>query len=380
MRSHRAAARICRVAASPLLLIPIFTINITPPALALPSPGFPLVINTWGGPFSSATDAAYLSLRSPDTSALDAVEIGCSVCEREQCDGTVGYGGSPDEQCETTLDAMVMDGVTMNTGAVAGLRRVRDAVSVARHVLEYTEHSMLVGDSATRFAIENGFTEEDLSTEESRKKCEEWKRGKCQGNFRVNVLPDPGSSCGPYTPLPKGSFTHTEGSKRGGNADVVSHDTISMVVIDRNGVMAAGTSTNGAAHKIPGRVGDGPIVGSGSYVDGDVGGCGATGDGDIMMRFLPCYQAVENLRQGMNPTEAAEDVVRRMMRKHPKVMSGVVVVDAKGQHGAAASNWVFTYSVRGGQMKETQVVTVPPVVVEGEYWGATRVTQEVLQM
>jgi N4-(beta-N-acetylglucosaminyl)-L-asparaginase len=143
----------------------------------------------------------------------------------------------------------------------------------------------------------------------------------------------------------------------------VSHDTISMVVIEGAGVRAAGTSTNGAAFKVPGRVGDGPIVGSGSYVDGDVGGCGATGDGDIMMRFLPCYQAVENLRRGMSPTEAAEDAVQRMVRKYPKMSSGVVVVDRKGNHGAAASGWTFTYSFRGGKMDAAKVVTVPPLQV-----------------
>ncbi|KAL2255908.1 hypothetical protein VTK26DRAFT_2503 [Humicola hyalothermophila] len=139
-----------------------------------------------------------------------------------------------------------------------------------------------------------------------------------------------------------------------------------MVAIDARGLMAAGTSTNGASFKIPGRVGDGPIVGSGSYVDGEVGGCGATGDGDIMMRFLPCYQAVENLRRGMKPKEAAEDAVRRMLRKYPKISSGIVVVNNKGEHGGAGSGWTFTYSFRGGTMNATEVVTVPPL--EAQPW------------
>ncbi|KAK0624936.1 nucleophile aminohydrolase, partial [Bombardia bombarda] len=321
---------------------------------------FPFVINTWGGPFTPATDAAYLSLtsRTPPLSAISAVEIGCSTCERNQCDGSVGFGGSPDENCETTLDAMIMDGTTLKSGAVAGLRRIRDAISVARHVLEHTSHSLLAGDLATQFAVENGFAEEDLSTAESRAACEVWKEGNCQGNYRVGVRPDAGRACGPYVPVESGGG----GLDRGVVGErQASHDTISMIVIDREGVMAAGTSTNGAAHKVPGRVGDGPIVGSGSYVDGDVGGCGATGDGDVMMRFLPCYQAVENLRLGMTPDEAAEDVVRRMVRKYPNVASGIVVVNNKGEYGGAASGWTFTYSVRGGGMGETKVVTVPPI-------------------
>ncbi|KAK4160851.1 asparaginase-domain-containing protein [Cladorrhinum sp. PSN259] len=332
----------------------IFLLFINPSSASTTPPFLPLVINTWGGPFTAATDAAYLALTTLKTSALSAVQFGCATCENNQCDGTVGFGGSPDENCETTLDAMLMDGTTMNTGAVAGLRRIRDAVGVARAVLEHTKHSLLVGDLATQFAVENGFTEQDLTTDESQKKCDEWKKGGCQANFRVNVQPDPAQQCGPYSPLPPpGEEAKWEGQK--------SHDTISMVVLDSQGVMAAGTSTNGASHKVPGRVGDGPIVGSGSYVDGEVGGCGATGDGDIMMRFLPCYQAVENLRRGMSPKDAAEDAVKRMVRKYPNVSSGLVVVNNRGEHAGAASGWTFTYAFRGGHMESTEVITVPPV-------------------
>ncbi|KAK4234239.1 nucleophile aminohydrolase [Achaetomium macrosporum] len=337
------------------------------PALSHPSrvsPNFPFVINTWGGPFAAATDAAFLALTTNSTtvSALDAVEIGCATCERNQCDGTVGFGGSPDEACETTLDGLIMDGTTMKSGAVAGLRRIRDAISVARAVLQHTRHSLLVGDLATQFAVENGFgPEEDLSTEESRRRCEEWRAGGCKGNYRLHVEPDPSTSCGPYRPLPVDGL-HDLGFA-GEDEGQTSHDTISMVVIDGSGAMAAGTSTNGAAFKVPGRVGDGPIVGSGSYVDGDVGGCGATGDGDIMMRFLPCYQAVENLRRGMTPTAAAQDAVKRMLRKYPKISSGIVVVNNRGEHGAAASGWTFTYAFRGGTMNATEVVAIPPLEV-----------------
>ncbi|KAJ1337839.1 N4-(beta-N-acetylglucosaminyl)-L-asparaginase [Microdochium nivale] len=325
--------------------------------------GLPFVINTWGGPFTAATDAAFLALRDkPDTtSALDAVEIGCATCEANQCDGTVGFGGSPGENCETTLDAMIMDGISMKAGAVAGLRRVKNAIGVARHVLERTTHTMLSGDLATEFAVASGFVEEDLSTDASREKCRAWRDGGCQPNYRLNVTPDPTTSCGPYAPASLDAMSPDYAGLITPRDGQSSHDTISMITLDSRGVMAAGTSTNGASFKVPGRVGDGPIVGSGSYVDGDIGGCGATGDGDIMMRFLPCYQAVENLRNGMSPTQAAEDVVRRMLRKYPQVASGVVVVNAKGEHGGAGSGWTFTYAYRGGGMNETVVVSVPAV-------------------
>ncbi|KAI1303783.1 asparaginase [Xylaria venustula] len=325
------------------------------------SPGLPLIVNTWGGPFTAGTDAAYLTLLEPQTSALDAVELGCSTCEANQCDGSVGYGGSPDENCETTLDAMIMDGTTMKSGSVAALRRVKNAIGVARAVLEHTTHTMLAGDFATDFAISNGFAAENLTTLDSAASCTDWKAGGCQPNYRINVTPDPSSSCGPYSPVPLDSSSEDYASQLQSRGSPEGHDTISMIAIHSSGTMAAGTSTNGASHKIPGRVGDGPITGSGSYVDGDVGGCGATGDGDIMMRFLPCYQAVESLRLGMHPKAAAEDAVRRMLRKYPTVQSGIVVVDKNGNHGGAGSGWTFTYAYRGGTMNETAVVTVAPL-------------------
>lgn len=356
-------------------------------AAAQSPPGLPVVINTWGGPFTAATDAAFLALTatpasSPSysattltTTALDAVQIGCSTCERNQCDGSVGYGGSPDEACETTLDALIMDGTTLKAGAVAGLRRVRDAIAAARLVLDYTEHTMLAGDLATRFAVDfGGLVEEDLATPESAARCRAWRAAGCQPNYRAgDVVPDARSQCGPYMPAgldgvaseadvppPEMELKKSRAVAYATSAGR-SHDTISMVVLHADGTMAAGTSTNGATNKIPGRVGDGPIVGSGSYVDGDVGGCGATGDGDIMMRFLPCYQAVESMRRGMTPQEAAKDAVARMVRKYPQASTGIVVVNNKGEHGGAGSNWNFTYSFRCGSMNETQVVTVLPL-------------------
>ncbi|GFP55880.1 N(4)-(Beta-N-acetylglucosaminyl)-L-asparaginase [Trichoderma asperellum] len=344
----------------------------------------PLIVNTWSGPFTSATDAAFLSLTN-SSNALDAVQTGCQACQNNQCDHTVGFGGSPDESCETTLDALIIDGETLNAGAVANLRRVKDAVGVARHVLDYTQHTLLAGEQATQFALENGFEEESLSTEDSLKFCYEWRKNHCQPNYRLNVHPDPFSSCGPYSPLlssisatttsatSSNSQPHSSSNSRSQQS---SHDTLSLIALHRSSSsssssMAACTTTNGASHKIPGRVGDGPIPGSGSYVDSTVGGCGATGDGDVMMRLLPCYQAVESLRRGLTPQQAADDAVRRILARYPDAKTGVVVVDNRGEHAAAASGWEFSYSYRGGGMERTEVVKVKPlnedeVVVESE--------------
>lgn len=343
-----------------LLTLPLLTTASPPGPTTNNTPGLPFILTTWSGPFLAATDAAFLLLHNTTTPAtpIDAIVLGCSTCEATQCDGTVGPFGSLDESCETTLDALLIDGTTLNTGAVAGLRRIRHAVAVARRVLEHTRHSLLVGDQATAFAVENGFVEEDISDDGrgSRERCEAWRRGGCKGHFRVGVRPEGG--CGPY------EVVSPPGDSPGARERGEGHDTISMVAIGRDGRMAAGTSTNGAAHKVPGRVGDGPIVGSGSYVDGEVGGCGATGDGDVMMRFLPCYQAVESLRRGMTPKEAAEDAVKRMVRRYPDVASGVVVTDTKGNHAGAGSGWTFTYSIRGGDMAASEVFTIPPLKAE----------------
>ena len=155
-----------------LLLAVLFALAALPTAFSDIVSSSPLVVNTWGGSFTQGTDAAYAVLTQPDTSALDAVEAGGARCEARQCDGTVGFGGSPDEQCETTLDAMIMDGRTMKSGSVAGLRRIKDAISVARMVLEHTTHTMLSGDLATNFAMEMGFSPENLTTPNSLKSCQ----------------------------------------------------------------------------------------------------------------------------------------------------------------------------------------------------------------
>ncbi len=166
-----------------------------------------------------------------------------------------------------------MSGRTHDAGSVAGLKRIKSAAAVAEAVMGFTKHTLLVGEAATQFAIDMGFEQEDLHSKESLAKWTEWSDRGCQPNFRINVSPDPEQSCGPYKPLAKRNY-----SKKRLNTDVSAknHDTIGMIAIDSSGNLAAGTSTNGASHKIPGRVGDSPLIGSGAYVDNDVGGLDIT--------------------------------------------------------------------------------------------------------
>ncbi|XP_030001976.1 N(4)-(beta-N-acetylglucosaminyl)-L-asparaginase-like [Sphaeramia orbicularis] len=289
----------------------------------------PLVINTW--PFKDATAAAWDALQSGG-SVLDAVEKGCARCETEQCDGSVGYGGSPDETGETTLDAMIMNGDTMEVGAVGDLKRIKNAVGVARAVMEYTSHTMLVGESASLFAENMGFIAEDLTTNKSMNIFSQWLKGNCQPNYRKNVFPDPSQYCGPYKPR-----ATLQPNKMRRHANTHSHDTIGMLAIDQDGHVAAGTSTNGLTHKVPGRVGDSPIVGAGAYADSEAGAAAATGDGDVMMRFLPSYLAVELMRAGADPSTACKTAISRIKRHYSEFFGAIICANTTGHYGAACN-------------------------------------------
>lgn len=169
----------------------------------------------------------------------------------------MGFGGSPDENGETFLDAMIMDGTTKNAGSVGHLRNIRNAILVAKYVMKYTEHTLLVGQRATEFALQMGLEEQASETQDSVQKWTNWKQGNCQPNFWADsVAPNPRESCGPYQPISVNDVNFTEKSAgrklRYEVSNEKSHDTIGMIVIDDQKNVIAGTSTNGASFKIPG--------------------------------------------------------------------------------------------------------------------------------
>lgn len=274
----------------------------------------PVVVATWD--FGKKANAKAWEVLAAGGSALDAVEKGINDAELDPENTSVGYGGLPNEDGEVTLDAMIMDGKRHAAGAVACLKRIKTPISVARKVLEKTRHTLLVGEDATRFAVRMGFKEEDLLTEKAKKIWEAWVKGGKKGSFW-------------------------------------NHDTIGMVAVDKNGDLAAGCSTSGLAWKIPGRVGDSPIVGSGAYCDNDVGAAAATGNGDVMMRFCPSLIAVEYMRAGRPPAEACALALKRIADKgYRDIHACLIAVSKTGEFGAATLTGPFPYAVRNGDLDE----------------------------
>jgi len=251
-------------------------------------------------------------------------------------------------------------------------RYVKNAISVARKVLENTDHTLLVGSQATEFAISMGFQTSTLTTPGSLNIFSQWLSGACQPNYWRNVQPNSSSSCGPFSPLESSAVDLTSRSTayehQPRRAKIVNgqkrnpgHDTVAMVVFDSTGRGAAGTSTNGMTHKVPGRVGDSPIPGSGAFVDTEVGGCGETGNGDVMMRFSPCYQVVESMRRGMTPSDAAVDAIQRIKKYYPTFQGALFAINTQGDYAGAANGWTFEFNVRTPSMSGITTVVVPPI-------------------
>lgn len=300
----------------------------SPPRARAIRTGKPFILTTWD--FGPGANAVGWPMLAGGASAIDAVEAAINHVELLG-DYWVGTGGVPNEVGETTLDAMIMWGPTHDLGAVGCLKRVKKAISVARAVMEKTQHSLIVGDDATRFAARMGFTETSLTGAASQQAWDKW--------------------------AAKGAASDAFGPEPIGRGDAVAqHDTVGSIALDAAGHLCVGCSTNGREFKIPGRVGDSPIAGAGAYVDQDVGAAVATGNGDVMMRFLPTYHAVELMRGGMAPQAAAEAAIARIEARGYDIGGGIAVIRRDGAHGGAKTGWAdnpFSYSVQtaGGNVK-----------------------------
>ena len=243
---------------------------------------------TWG---SKVLEPAWAALNGGGT-ILDAVEKGANVVELDPEDMSAGYGGLPNEEGVVQLDACVMYGPTHNCGSVMALEKIKTPCSVARLVMERTDHIQLVSEGALRFARAHGFKEENLLTEKARIRWLKWKEN----------LSDKDD----WFPPADGKYETPEEMAR-------STGTINVFAIDANGDVAGITTTSGLAWKIPGRVGDSPIIGAGLYVDNEVGAAGATGRGEEVIRSCGSVYVVEKMRGGMSPQQACEAICQRII-------------------------------------------------------------------
>ena len=268
-----------------------------------------IVVSTWR--FGLASNQPAWEILKNGGSALDAVVRGVEVAERDPAIKSVGFGGYPNAEGEVEVDAAVMDGRTLGYGAVAGLRNIATATAVAQRVMEKTDHVLLVGNGALKFARAQGFEECLMLTEQGREAWEKWKR-----------------------------------ERTGAPAD--AHDTIGMIALDQHGDLAAACTTSGAAFKLPGRVGDSPLIGSGLYADNDAGAAAATGRGEEIVRTCGSFAVVEHMRQGKSPQEACEAVVQHLIARVPSArpyQMAYIAVDKYGNWGAAAARSGFLSAV-----------------------------------
>ncbi|NIN10323.1 MAG: asparaginase [Gemmatimonadales bacterium] len=253
-----------------------------------------------GGPVSGVEKAYDMITQGADV--LDAVVAGVNIPELDPEEAGVGYGGLPNAEGVVQLDACCMHGPKKWAGGVAALEGVRTPSLVAKAVMEYTDHHLLVGKGAQDFARSMGFTvESDLNTERSRKLWLEWKR-------RV----DPSHYLDPEKRVRRGYEVGLEMVREGLIEESHFWGTVSCNGISPNGEICGVTTTSGLSWKIPGRTGDSPILGAGLYVDGDVGAAGSTGRGEANLFNLSCFLIVEQLRRGMHPKDAGMKALERI--------------------------------------------------------------------
>lgn len=288
------------------------------PAAAAAAPSAvekPVIISTWG--FGKPANEAALKVLQNRGSLLDAVEQGIWVVESDPKNPSVGLGGLPNAAGVVQLDASIMSGPGHSAGSVAALEGIKHPISAARRVMEKTPHVMLVGEGARMFALEEGLEAVEVN---SSKLYETWKEQRAKERQ----------------------------SPKHPTAKPENHDTIALLVLGADGNLAGGCSTSGYAHKLPGRVGDSPIIGSGLYVDNEVGAAGATGLGENAMRYCAAFLIVECMRQGMLPEAACLETLRRITKSEPpgkKLNLSFIALDKFGRFGAASSEKGFPFSV-----------------------------------
>lgn len=261
------------------------------PAVVRPRQARPVAVASGNGLESCARAVA--GVRDGEDT-LDAVIAGVNLVEADPDDTSVGYGGLPNEEGVVQLDASVMHGPSRRAGAVAAIEGVKMPSKVARLVAYRTDHVLLAGEGATRFARAHGLGGEELLTDRAR---ETWLRWKENLSDRDDWIPEAEAGVGAAADL--APFVRDYG-------------TINCNIVDASGAISGVTTTSGLAFKIPGRIGDSPIIGAGLYVDNDIGACGSTGRGEANLIECSSFLVVELMRSGLHPRDAALEALRRI--------------------------------------------------------------------
>jgi N4-(beta-N-acetylglucosaminyl)-L-asparaginase len=313
------------------------------PAVILRGPARPVAISS-ANSLAPVSRALELVLQGSDT--LDAAVEGVKIQELDPADMSVGYGGLPNEDGVVQLDASCVHGPSRRAGAVGCLEGIKTPSEVAKLILKYTNHIMLVGEGAKKFALSYGFQEEELLTPESRQRWLTWRANRSPDDDWLNV-PDKE----PMVVRPTG--------------------TINLDIVNAAGDLSSVTTTSGLAWKIDGRVGDSPIVGAGQYTDNEIGSAGSTGRGESNIMVCGGFLTVEHMRRGMSPTDACMETLRRVLAQtpprllrpdgRPDFSLQFYAVNKKGEYGAA-SFYKARYAVcdgSGASFKDCAVLYPP---------------------
>ncbi len=318
----------------------------------LPSPAQskgtrPLIISSVNG---LPANAKAMDMIRHGADTLDAVIAGVNIVENDPEDMSVGYGGLPNEDGDVELDASVMHGPTKRAGAVASLRHIKNPSKVAKLVMERTDHLLLVADGALRFALAHGFKKEDLLTDQSRAIWLKWRETRSNRD-----------GWGPGLATPEANKTTSRVMDDSKEAALVAladriiarppTGTINCLAINERGDISGTTTTSGLAFKIPGRVGDSPLIGCGLFVNNEVGAAGSTGRGEECIKINGSHTVVEMMRRGASPNEACMEAIKRVannyngnLKKLREFNIQFYALNKNGEHGAAT---LWGFSVEG---------------------------------